>query len=242
MKKIVVLTVAALALASCNDNKTPAQSGLAGTVVEGTVNANYALQTSAWTGGAGTIALETSSGTALATTSLNANGTFNFSTLPTPATSELTALDTTTPTGCTGHLSSNDSAALGTTAGLYVTATKSGAVSPMTLAVSGAGTAAQRVVLTTTTLAYTSKAVNVTGTISCPDSSPPMTLTADVKYAQGWTAVKMTMDITGSAVTLTMSNGDFNSGQFVYMATPLATLSKGLSSQLSELSHFSAFR
>lgn len=208
MKKIaLVALLAPLALGSCGlFNKAPqAVTTASGTLMDGTVkveaDGSSTLTTSAWSGGAGIIALDLYDSTAQKAVkegeaTLAADGKFSFASLPTPKDSELSKYqEGPADPNCTGKLTVSDTAAR--TAGAMFRTDASKDVVVRLMAYSGKTSIESQ-------LGYVDRDVTFSGQQECTVNGVKTTFRYDnVKFVKGWNWATITVTQDSSAKTNT---------------------------------------
>ncbi|MBX8465492.1 hypothetical protein [Deinococcus sp. RIT780] len=231
MKKIaLVALLAPLALGSCGlFNKAPqAVTTASGTLMDGTVkadaNGSSTLTTTAWSGGAGTIALDLYDYTARKTVkegeaTLAADGKFGFASLPTPKDSELSKYEEApSNSNCTGKFTVSDTAVRTAIANFRTDATKDVAVSLTD--VSGK-------TVTESQLVYVDRDVTFGGQQECTTNGVKETFRYDnAKFVKGWNwgTITSTRDSSTKTNTYVFTKGVAANAKWVSLSYAPASL------------------
>lgn len=232
MKYAPLLLLPTLLLASCHGQNTPTvitYTSTSGTVRElGTPGANdMVLPTTAWTGGAGTVAATVAgAGTQGATSaSLASNGTF---TLPLPTnvkTQTLSSDDFTLPGSdalqCSGTPTISDASAHFAVLNVSVSAGKQGSIDPVRISLTGTVNAPTGLSIESGAFLYADRPVSITGTQTCTlvedDETYTVSASLNMTLGQGWNKATATQTFSRSGASLSLTSGAFPTEEWVYL-------------------------
>ncbi|WP_420594189.1 hypothetical protein [Deinococcus sp.] len=235
MNKLLLLPLTTVLLASCSGGTTtPPTNTTPPTIVTPPITAPKAVTSlsgkvtengSAWAGGEGTVTLSAPKGY-LSTTTLKADGTFSFATLPTPTANDLilyTSLKETSD-NCTEKESLSDTSLRVTIVNFFLEAQSSGLIR-LFASDSEAKTNVEGV------LFYADRDSKITNTQTCIFNSQTFVNTLDIQLVKGWNQLVniVPQDMTTPTVNTTVQNGTVTNGKWVYEPNATSKSLKSLS-------------
>ena len=212
VNKLLLLPLTAVLLASCGGGTTtppapkfPAITSLSGTVVE---------SGAAWTGGVGTVTLFTrglKDEAVLASTTLNADGSFSFASLPTPDDASLDVFTDPVPGAetCTDNRVVSDPNFKSTGTSFVIKAQKNGEI--------GLAAVNETAILIGDFI-YSDRSVTIKGELNCPGNNQTYINSYDFQLVKGWNQVVFSTprDDTTAIVTFSNTNGSPSGAQWEF--------------------------